>query len=328
MTSSRGAVQAAVAMSCVGSLTAVSATLTHYPVYGGQAIRYAIAAVILLTIARYRDRRYSGQRSRLRPGDLALICALAATGLVGFNVAIVVGTRYTSPATIGTVVGSVPVILAIAAPLMARRRPAPRTVVAAGIVTLGAALANGLGGGSLVGLVLALAALGGEVCFSLLALPLLPRLGPIRVSAYAATAAVPMLVLAALVTKGPMLRMPTAKEAVGLGYLGVIVTVGAFILWYDALGRLGADRAGLFAGFIPISAVATTVLLGLRSPGLADLAGAVLVACGVAVGMTPAGMGRHKTAPIGTALSGTAPDEPTGRRRRDRVGVVIETERV
>jgi drug/metabolite transporter (DMT)-like permease len=305
MTSSRGAVQAAVAMSCVGSLTAVSATLTHYPLYGGQAVRYAVAALILLTIARFSEhRRDVRTRPGLRPRDLALICALAATGLVGFNIAIVIGTRYTSPATIGTVIGAVPVILAIAGPLMAggggaqprgrnRRRPAPRTVMAAGIVTLGAGLANGLGGGSLLGFVLALAALGGEVCFSLLALPLLPRIGPIRVSAYSATAAVPMLVVVGLVTGGPLLAVPTAGQAAGLGYLAIIVTVGAFVLWYDALGRLGADRAGLFAGLIPISAFATTMVLGLSDPGLADLAGAVLVACGVAVGLSPGGRGRR-----------------------------------
>jgi drug/metabolite transporter (DMT)-like permease len=280
-------------MSCVGSLTAVSATLTRYPVYGGQAIRYAVAALILLAIARYTDRRRQAGRPVLRPRDLAQIGALAATGLAGFNVVIVEATRYTSPATIGTVIGTVPVILAIAAPLMAGRRPAARTVAAAGVVTLGAGVANGFGGGSLAGFALALAALGGEVCFSLLALPLLPRIGAIRLSGYAAAAAVPLLVAAALVTGGPIVRMPTVPEAAGLGYLTVVVTVGAFLLWYDALDRLGADRAGLFAGFIPISAVVTTMLLGLSLPGIPDLAGAALVGCGVAVGMAPPRMLRR-----------------------------------
>jgi drug/metabolite transporter (DMT)-like permease len=283
-TSIRGITQAAVAMTVVGTLTAVSATISHYPVYGGQAVRYAVAAVILLGVARLRGRRRHGRAARW---EWPLIALLAATGLAGFNVCIVEGTRYTSPATIGTVVGSVPIVLALAAPLMDGRRPAPRIVVAAAVVTTGAGVANGLGGGGLTGFLLALGALAGEVCFSLLALPLLPRLGAVRVSAYSAAAAVPMLFATGLlVDGGHVLRTPTWNETAGLAYLSLVVTAGAFILWYDALGRIGADRAGLFAGLIPVSAVLTTMALGLRPPGRAELAGALLVGLGVVVGLT------------------------------------------
>jgi drug/metabolite transporter (DMT)-like permease len=285
ITSIQGNTQAAVGMTIVGTLTAVSATISHYPVYGGQAVRYAVAAVILLFVARLRHR---GTRPVRGPRwQWPLLAVLAATGLAGFNVCIVEGTRYTSPATIGTVVGSVPVVLAIAAPLMDGRRPSRRTVAAAAVVTAGAGVANGLGEGSLPGLLLALGALAGEVCFSLLAIPLLPRLGAVRVSAYSAAAAVPMLLAAGLVADGTgVVRPPTWGEAAGFTYLAIVVTAGAFILWYDALGRIGADRAGLFAGLIPVSAVLTTMALGLRPPGRAELAGALLVGLGVVVGLT------------------------------------------
>ncbi len=281
-TSVRGIAQAAVAMTIVGTLTAVSATISHYPLYGGQAVRYAVAAVILLCLARSRRRPVAGPARR----EWALLAVLAVTGLAGFNVCVIEGTRYTSPGTIGTVVGSVPIVLAVAAPLMNGRRPAPRIVAAALVVTAGAGVANGLGGGSLPGFLYALGALAGEVCFSLLALPLLPRLGAIRVSGYSAAAAAPMLLVAGLVVDGTsVLRTPAWGEAAAFGYLTLVVTVGAFILWYDALGRIGADRAGLFAGLIPVSAVATTMALGLRTPDRAELAGALLVGLGVVVGL-------------------------------------------
>jgi drug/metabolite transporter (DMT)-like permease len=281
----RGIAQAAVVMTIVGTLTAVSATISRYPVYGGQAVRYAVAAVILLGVARLGER--GKPRPTAGPWQWPLVAALAATGLAGFNVCIVEGTRYTSPATIGTIVGSVPIVLAVAAPLMDGRRPAPRVVAAAVVVTAGAGLANGLGGGSVPGLLLALGALAGEVGFSLLALPLLPRLGPVRVSAYSSAMAVPMLFAAGLIVDGTrVLRTPSWGEVAALGYLALVVTAGAFILWYDALGRIGADRAGLFAGLIPVSAVATTMVLGLRTPGMAELAGALLVGSGVAIGLT------------------------------------------
>lgn len=280
----------------VGTLTAVSATIDDYPVFGGQALRYTVAATIMLVAARLADRRAARSPDhgggpadrRLTARDVLLLTALAGTGLVAFNVCVVAATAHASPATVGTVIATVPIVLAVVGPLQEGRRPAPLVVLSALIVALGAALATGLGSGSPAGLLLSLGALGGEVCFSLLAVPLLPKLGPIRVSAYSAALAVPMLFAAGLIIDGrDIVRMPTAGEAAAFGYLAAIVTTVAFFLWYDALGRLGADRAGLFAGIIPVSAVLTTMVLGLGRPGAADLAGAALVAAGVAVGLRP-----------------------------------------
>jgi drug/metabolite transporter (DMT)-like permease len=180
----------------------------------------------------------------------------------------------------------VPILLAVAGPLQQRRRPSARVVVCAVAVAAGAGLATGLGGGDPAGLLLSLGALAGEVCFSLLAVPLLPRLGPMRVSAYSATLAVPMLAALGLLVDGrAFVRTPTAGEAAALGYLAVVVTTVAFFLWYDALGRLGPDRAGLLAGVLPISAVLTTMVLGLGRPDAAEAAGAVLVAVGITAGI-------------------------------------------
>jgi drug/metabolite transporter (DMT)-like permease len=283
----RGALGAALAMCFVGTLAAVSATLGDYPIFGGQAVRYAVAAVILFAADRVVGNRSGTWRHPRGQREWALLAGLAATGLAAFNVFVVSATHYAGPATVGTVIATVPIALALVGPALDGRRPHPRVVVAAMVVTAGAALANGLGSGSVPGLLLALGALGGEVCFSLLAVPLLPALGPVRVSAYSAALAAPMLFAAGLAVDGAgVVRVPTAGEAAGLAYLAAIVTTIAFFLWYDALGRLGADRAGLFAGLIPVSAVGTTVVLGLGRPGPPDLAGAALVAVGVVAGLS------------------------------------------
>jgi drug/metabolite transporter (DMT)-like permease len=300
-----GVVGAGSAMFLVGTLTAVSATIADYPLLGGQAMRYAVAAVILLAVVRLTGARDSGSVRRPAPRDWLLLLALAATGLVAFNVCVVEATRDTSPATIGTVIATVPIVLALAGPLLEGRRPAPALVVSACVVAAGAALANGLGGGSVRGLLFSLGALAGEVCFSLLAVPLLPRLGALRVSAHSAALAAPLLLAAGIVRDGTaVLRTPTAAELAGFAYLSVVVTTVAFLLWYGAIGRLGADRAGLFAGLIPISAVITTVVLGVDRPGAADLTGAALVAVGVAVGL------RAGAAPREPVICEVVPCEP------------------
>lgn len=276
------AVGAAAAMLLVGTSTAVSATIADYPVLSGQALRYALAAAILLAVVRHRRLPRAGLTAR----DFLLLAALAATGLVGFNVFLVEATRHASPAMIGTVVGAIPVVLALVGPMAQRRRPAARVVAAAAVVTLGAVVAAGFGGGSLRGVLLSLGALAGEVAFSLLALPLLPKIGPLRVAAYPAALSVPMLLAASIFLDGPSaLRLPTPSEATAFAYLGVIVTATAFFLWYDALRRLGADRAGLFAGLVPVGALITTAVLGLGGVGPADIVGALIVAAGVIIGL-------------------------------------------
>jgi hypothetical protein len=66
----------------------------------------------------------------------------------------------------------------------------------------------------------------------------------------------PCLLVIGLVMDGhTMFRTPTLPEALGLGYLVLIVTTAPFLLGYSAMPRLGPDRAGLFAGVIPIGAI-------------------------------------------------------------------------
>ena len=121
----------------------------------------------------------------------------------------------------------------------------------------------------------------------MLAIPLLPKLGAVRISAYSAALAVPLLAVAGLLADGTaMVRVPTAAEIAGLGYQALIVTAVAFFLWYDALPRLGPGTAGLFAGLIPVGAIVTGAVLGLGAPSAPDLLGAGLVVTGIVIGLS------------------------------------------
>jgi drug/metabolite transporter (DMT)-like permease len=281
----RGALGAATAMFCVGTLTGVSPALHAYPVYGGQAVRYLVGAVLLLVVARAFGKGFL----RLTRREAVFLFLLALTGLTAFNVLIVESTRFADPATVGTVVAAVPIVLALVGPVLERRSVAPRVLVAAVVVVAGVSVTSGFGGGSPLGLLLAFGALACEAGFSLLALPVLGRLGAIRVSAYSAALAVPQLVVVGLVVDGTrMLRVPTLAEGLALAYLAVVVTVFAFLCWYASLPRLGADKAGLFSGFLPIGAIVSGVLLGTAQPRLADLVGVCLVLVGLVIGLRPA----------------------------------------
>ncbi|GGP93251.1 DMT family transporter [Streptosporangium pseudovulgare] len=264
-------------MFLVGTLAGVSGVIGGYPVYGGQALRYLAAAVLLLAVARASGLRFL----RPRPREAALLVALALFGLALFNVCVIEATRHGGPVLPGTVLGAVPLVLALIG-----GRPSPRTVGAAAVVVSGTTLATGLGSGDLPGLLWSLGALGCELAFTLLAVPLLPRFGAVRVSAYSSVLAVPLLAGTGWIVDGTaMLRVPSAAEAAGLAYQAVVVTTVAFLLWYDALPRIGHGTAGLFAGLIPVGAIVTGAVLGLGAPTLPDLLGVALVVAGIAIGL-------------------------------------------
>jgi drug/metabolite transporter (DMT)-like permease len=224
-----------------------------------------------------------------------------------FNLFVIEGVRETDPATIGVIVGCVPVVLALAGPLLERRPVSGRLVLAAVVVAGGAAGVQWAGGGiGAAGLMLALGALGCEAAFSLLAVPHLRRLGPLAVSTYACLFAVPMLAVWSLVAEGPSLPLPDAGQAAALAYLALGVTTLGFVAWYSAVATLGVERAGLFSGVLPVSALVFSAALGVAEITPERLAAVAVVAAGITLGVRRAGapLGDPSTARLRTASSG------------------------
>ena len=117
----------------------------------------------------------------------------------------------------------------------------------------------------------------------------LPRLGAVLVSAYSCALAVPMLLVGAVAT-GELgrCRAPTLAEAATLGYLAVMLTVVAFVAWFTGLGWLGVERAGLYVGVLPVATLVTTALQDGVVPAPAQTMGVLIVAAGLAFGLTGA----------------------------------------
>ena len=279
----RGSLLAVTAFALVGSLVAASDSVESYPLAEGQFLRYALAAAALLAIAR-------GRLPRLGAREALGLAALAATGLVLFNVFVIEGVRETDPATVGVIVGCVPVVLAIAGPLLERRPVSGRVLVAAVTVSLGAAAVQWTDGGiTPAGLGLAVGALGCEAAFSLLAAPHLARLGPLAVSAYACLFALPLLAAWSLAAGGaPDVPLPETAEALALVYLALAVTAGGFLAWYSAVGILGVERAGLFSGVLPVSALVCSAAIGAADVTAARLVAVAVVAAGITLGLRAA----------------------------------------
>lgn len=283
------ALLAALAMACVGSSVAVSTTIVDAPLFTLQAVRYAFAAALMLAVGLLTGRDLPRPRGR----EWGWLAAVAGSGLVLFNVGIVRGVAHAEPAVIGVAVAAVPVALAVGGPLAAGRRPAPALVAGAVVVTAGAVLVQGGGRTDLVGVGWALVVLACEIGFTLFAVPVLGRLGPWAVSLHAVWMAAAGLAVLGVVVEGPAAALTLdTGDLLAAAYLAVVVTAVAFLLWYSAVRRIGAGRAGLFTGVVPVAAAVGGVLLGGPVPGWPVWLGTAVVAAGVVVGLTPS-LGRR-----------------------------------
>jgi drug/metabolite transporter (DMT)-like permease len=272
----------ATGMVFVGGSVAVSSVLAAAPMLTVQALRYAVACALLILFARFAGRRLV----RPRAVEWLWLGGVVVTGMVVFNIALVLGARHAEPAVLGVAVACVPVLLAVAGPLLEGRPLAPRLVMAAGVVTVGAALVQGFGRADGIGLLWALVTFACEAGFTLLAVPVLGRHGPLGVSVHATWMAAALFAVTGLVVEGPAaVSRLRGEDLVAGAYLAVGVTALAFVLWYTCVERVGAARAGLLTGIAPIAAAATGVALGRPMPSVAVWAGVAVVAGGLALGL-------------------------------------------
>jgi drug/metabolite transporter (DMT)-like permease len=282
----------------VGGSVAASSLLGGYPVLGGQGIRYLVAGLLLAAWARLRRKPLPRPAGR----EWAWLAGLAVIGLAGCSVLLIEATRVADPVSVGVVIGAAPLVIVLAAAVAAGNRPTRRVLLAAAVVTAGSAAAQ-LGGAtgltwSGTGLLLSVGALGGAAGTSLLAAPVLPRLGALAVTIYACCMAGILLLAAAAVARSaggpPILRTPTVTQLAALSYLVVAVTVIVFIAWYAAMKRLGVDRTGLFNGLIPIASLAAVALVGTGTITPLQFLAALTVLAGVILGL-----GRSSQIPVG-----------------------------
>ncbi|NGN95894.1 DMT family transporter [Nocardioides sp. KC13] len=286
---------AAAGMVCVGSSVAVSAAITDAPLFTLQSVRYALAAVLLLVVARVTGWRVPRPRGR----EWLWLAGVATVGLVLFNVGVVRGVAHAEPAVIGVAVAAVPMLLAVVPAVATRTLPARPVIIGATVVTTGAILVQGFGRTDAAGVGYALLVLACEAGFTLLAVPVLARLGAFGVSFHSVWMAAAGMAVVGVVAEGPaaVATLDTVDLLAAL-HLAVVVTTLAFLLWFTAVGRLGSGRAGLLTGVVPVAAAALGVSLNGIVPGPMVWLGTAVVALGLVIGLRGgAAAGRPAAAP-------------------------------
>ncbi|TMT87316.1 EamA/RhaT family transporter [Haloterrigena sp. H1] len=263
------------------SFPAISIGLEHLPPLLFAAVRYDIAAVLLLAYAATQVDGWVPTRRN----DLAAVTG-GGIFLIGGN-GLLFLAQQTVPSGVAAIIqGLVPIITALWAVVLLGERLSPLGAVGAAIGFFGVALVvqpdpNNLLAGDTLGRLLVV----GQVCSIALGGVLIQRAGPtiergalVGWSMGIGSVVLHAASLAAGELPSPSLVVPTAVGA--LVYLGVFATAIAFLIYFRILEKHGAFEAALVGYAVPIVATVAGVVFLEESISTVTVAGFGLVVVG------------------------------------------------
>jgi drug/metabolite transporter (DMT)-like permease len=249
-------------------------------------LRFAFAGALLLGLLAWRE------PSALRVGskDLAIAFGLGATGVAAYNALAFFGFAR-APGADGAMISPTlnPVVTLALARVFFGERLAPRRLAGLALAIAGVALVFG---GALTGGASGGARLSGDLLFVGSALAwsaytILGRLAVKRFSALASTcyASVTGFLILLPFSLGELQRVTWRALSPSfwgsLAFLVVFATIGAFLLWYGALQRIGAARTASYLPLVPIFGVAQGMAVLGERPQFVQVVGMALGVAGV-----------------------------------------------
>jgi drug/metabolite transporter (DMT)-like permease len=272
-----------VALCWSGSWTAGKLGVAAVPPFELSTIRFAIAGILMLVIARATG-------ASLGLAKLPLLLVAGAFGVFGYN-ALVFFALTITPASDGALIVPTinPVLTVLFASFIGERLTANK-VIGLVIATVGAAIviaaATGLTftGERLVGDLLML---GGAACWSAYAIlgAVTTRHGsPLGVTAIACLVGAAMLFPFGFLEHG-YADVPSWPPGAWLdiGYLVLFATTIGFVLFYWAVRRFGAGLASMISYLVPIFALIQAVTILGERPAPLEIVGGAIILVGVRV---------------------------------------------
>ena len=247
-------------MALVGANVAVAKALSEaLPIALVAFLRCLLACLVLWPLARLRDGRVVP-----RPAARCNLALQALFGTAVYNAGLLAGLRLTGVLEAGLVLSTLPAVVALGAAAWLRERPPPRgwAAVALAVAGMGAvtlARADGAGQSSAIGNALVFAGVCGEAVYVLLArriageVPVLTA--SLRMQAWSAAVLLPF----ALPGFGAAGALAAPGLAALLVFHSLTASVLCVVLWYAGLRRVPAGVAGLFTGFLPLTAALVAV---------------------------------------------------------------------
>lgn len=254
------------AMVIVGSNIALSKLITvGFPVFLAAALRFALASLVLLVLLLKSANGFP----RIEKRDLLILFLQSLTGNFLYTIFLLYGLKLTSAAESGVISGTVPAVIGLISFLFLRERLSWSKWLGIGLVVVGMMIMNGQAGGdhetgNMLGNLLIVGAVIGEALWSTLSKATAGRVSPLALACV--TSCFGFLLFLPVAIYQSLNFDFAAVPLMGWGeiaYYGLIGTVGAYLLWYQAVVKVSATTAGVFTGIAPVSAVVLSyVILG------------------------------------------------------------------
>ena len=242
---------------------------------GVLAVRFALAAALLLAIARVRREPLPRGRSA------ATLVTLGAVGYVGMSLCYFFALERISAGLTALLLYFYPALVVVLGALVLRRRPRPTVLACVAVATLGTVLTIGpVQGGQTFGVVLGL---GSALVYAtyILVSSRVHGVGPFATAATVMTAGSLVVVALAAATRP---QLPTSGAAwlalAGVALVGGVLAVSTF---FAALALLGPTDTAVVSTVEPVVSIAVAALVLGERLGPVQVAGGAVVLAAVAV---------------------------------------------
>ena len=244
--------------------------------FGVLSVRFTLAAVVLLALARLRGEALPRGR------QLRHLVLLGGVGYVAESLFYFSALERISAGLTALLLYVYPALVVLLAAVLLRHRPQPVALVCVAVATAGSALTIGpVAGGQTTGVLLGLGSAVSYALYVVLSARATAGLGPFASSAVIMGACAVVYDVLAVATRA---TLPTAPKAwlalLGVALIGTVVAVAAF---FGALALLGPGDTAVVSTVEPVvSVLAAFAVLGERLSAL-QLGGGLLVLTAVVV---------------------------------------------
>ncbi len=295
--------QLAFAMMITGSHVVVGKlVIRSFPIFFASGTTLGLASLIFILLLLVKEGRFP----RIGWRALGLLAAQAFTGLFLFRIATLKGLEYTGGIEAGVILSTTPAVIGLISFTFLREKAHWNKIAAVVLAFLGILIINlsGVAGDRIPGVrpvlgsLLLFVSVLGEAFFTVIRKILSGRISVLANAAVVSSLGFLMLLPFALSRiRAVNYRQPGALQWIELLYYGTVVPLASFLLWFSGVSKAPVNIAGVFTGFISISALILSILILKEKAVWSHFIGLGLVLAGItlAVGIAlPSGFFDHR----------------------------------